>query len=58
MMWLARDKNGWLFMYQYEPIKGEEGWETTKGTYYPLPEEVYPEVQWTDNKAKQLIIKD
>ena len=56
-MWIARDKNNYLNAFEFEPIKGSDGWKTVKGSYYPVPSKMYKEVKWTDIKAKQLIIK-
>ena len=54
-MWLARDKDGDLFIYEKEPFKDEraEQW-TLVGRMSFLPANLFPEVQWSDKKPTKV----
>ena len=54
-MWLARDKNGELAMYENRPFKNElaEQW-ALGGDWMFLPENWFPEVQWSDDKPTKV----
>ena len=49
-VWVARDKDSDLAMYDNKPFKDEraEQW-TCGGQYVFLPENWFPEVKWSDN---------
>ena len=54
-MWLARDKDGYLYLYiGKKPIKGCRQWTLEKiGTadeMIPLSGDLFPEVQWSDEE--------
>jgi hypothetical protein len=58
--WVAKDKDGMTFLYSKKPKKGDEDWNSSVYTYYPineLPEGVNP--QWEDKEPieVELIIK-
>ena len=60
-MWVARDKDSTLAMYEKEPFKDKraEQW-TLGGQWVFLPEDWFPEVQWSDEeptKVKLIINK-
>ena len=54
-MWLARDKDGELIMYEREPLKDKlvEQW-TLGGWFGFLPENLFPEVQWSDEEPTKV----
>ena len=60
-MWLARDKNDTLALYESKPVKDEHTnqW-ILGGRWMPTPDNWFPEVQWTDEeptKVKLIIEK-
>lgn len=60
-IWLARDKDGGLIMYENKPFKDKraEQW-TLGGQWVFLPDDWFPEVQWSDEeptKVKLIINK-
>ena len=54
--WVARDKNGMLFMYLAKPIKFETAWMPASiGTkFIQLNEELFPKVKWEDEEPTEL----
>lgn len=60
-MWLARDRDGKLAMYENKPFKGElSGKWSLGGEWNFLPENWFPEVKWSDSeptKVKLEIVK-
>lgn len=68
-MWIARDKNGSLWLYDTKPIKGDVRWimaNTTGGCckiedddYFPIRiwKGVFLEVKWEDEEPRELILK-
>ena len=60
-MWLSRDKDSGIAMSEDKPFKNEraEQW-TCDGQYVFLPDNWFPEVQWSDEeptKVKLIIDK-
>ena len=54
-MWLARDKDGKLAMYENKPFKGERaGQWSLGGQWVFLLEDWFPEVQWSDNEPTKV----
>ena len=67
-MWIARDKNGELYVYKHKPIRDEE-----LGSFYAekisevfdrvwddldhLRDGFFPEVTW-ENSPKELVVKE
>jgi hypothetical protein len=48
-MYLARDKNNDLYLFDKLPIKGSECWwaeSGVDGTYLRLDKSLYPEITW------------
>lgn len=61
-MWIARDKNGLLYVYRYKPFKGEEVWiESPKDKKFDsgciIQNDCFPEVKWEDEEPRELILK-
>lgn len=55
-MWIARDKNGSLFMYEEKPRKHNNKWESTNGKIEGIFkfDYAFPEVKWEDEEPKEL----
>lgn len=48
-MYLARDKNNDLYLFNERPVRGSECWWAEKGvdgTYLRLDPALYPEISW------------
>ena len=52
--WLARDRSGWLFFYEYEPFKEGCGWMPDGGLVEPIDDDDYPQISWKDQKATKV----
>ena len=54
-MWLVRDKDGDLAMYEDKPFKDKhiEQW-AIGGQWALLPEDWFPEVQWSDEEPTKV----
>lgn len=53
--YVARDKDGKLFMYEKEPLKDKlTGQWTLGGTWGFIPKKLFPEVQWTDKESTKI----
>ncbi len=55
-VWVARDKNNKLYMFNKLPIRSEEIWEPPMGPdiyVFQIPKEWFPELTWAD-KPKQM----
>ena len=54
-MWLARDKDGELVIYENKPFKDEcaDIW-TCAGQYVYLPDNWFPEVKWEDKEPTKV----
>ncbi|MCM0084005.1 hypothetical protein L4X63_20700 [Geomonas sp. Red32] len=61
-MYLARDKNGDLYLFDKIPTKGNECWwaeSGVDGTYLKLDKKLYPQVTWeSDPLPVDLMITD
>ena len=55
-MWIARDKDGLLHLFEKKPIKTIYGWYSPE-LVSTLPSYVFPEVQWSDPEPRELILK-
>ena len=54
-IWLARDKDGKLAMYENKPFKGErEGQWSLGGEWVFLLADWFPEVQWSDDEPTKV----
>ena len=58
--WVARDKDGSLYMYTAKPKKRRDSWHAGGVGYVKLDDSLFPEVQWSDGEPKgiKLSIKD
>jgi hypothetical protein len=61
-MYLARDKNGDLYLFNERPHRGKECWWAeagVDGTYLRLDKSLYPEVTWeSDPLPVGLVVLD
>ena len=58
--WVARDKDGSLYMYTDKPKKKSEFWHAPKVGYVKLNDSLFPEVKWSNEeptKVKLIIEK-
>ena len=50
-MWLARDKDGTIFLHKEKPLKNKHtGLWTSDGAWGFIPKKLFPEVQWEDKE--------
>lgn len=61
-MWIARDQNGFLWIYKNKPIKKSRHglWvDIEDDDYSPICiwRDVFPEVRWKDEEPRELILK-
>lgn len=56
-MWIARDRDGGLYIYANEPTRSEYGFFYSEGDGEFLPNVFYPEVTW-ENSPKELVVKE
>lgn len=60
-MWVARDKDGALFLFTIRPYKVEyKGiWSCVDESdhYVEIPSGLFPETRWEDEEPKEVIIK-
>ena len=54
-MWIARDKDGCLYIYTSKPKRGKRYFEDTDGFYRSIQPGEYPEVTW-ENSPKELVV--
>ena len=52
--WVARDKDGSLYMYTAKPQKMSDSWYADKFGYVKLDDSLFPEVQWSDEEPKEI----
>ena len=52
--WVARDEDGMLFLYLSKPINFEGRWIPTDNKFTVMNEELFPEVQWTDEEPTEI----
>lgn len=56
-MWIARDKDGDLWLYEKKPLKQPEYWEYVSGDCQILDINLFPEVKWSDPEPRELVLK-
>ena len=61
-MYLARDKNGDLYLFSERPRRGSECWwaeSGVDGTYLKLDKSLHPELSWdSDPLPASLVVAD
>lgn len=55
-MWIARDKDGLIHLYEKKPIKTVYGWHSN-GWIISGPSYDFPEIKWKDEEPRELILK-
>lgn len=57
-MWIARDKDGSIFLYKSKPFKIEYTtvWKSTSHNFIQLNKNKYPEVKWEDDEPTEVEI--
>lgn len=55
-MWIARDKDNELRIFENKPTKGAEYWLSSwaNNVYGTLPDEYFPEVKWEDDEPTKV----
>lgn len=57
-VFVARDKDGDLYAYNYRPIRMEESWCcSSNGEFMNLDKDMYPEVNWDDERPTELVVR-
>lgn len=55
-LWIARDKSGLLFLYDYIPFEDEDGHWATYGNGYSIDDKLFPEVTF-ENSPQEIELK-
>ena len=53
--WVARDKDGKIYLYRYKPIKDKFVWYSP-GFHLALASASFPEVKWSDDEPTKVKI--
>lgn len=60
-MWIARDKNQMLYVFEEKPIKNErfENWTPLSDdeNFMDINPNLFPEVKWDDDQPRELVLK-
>lgn len=56
-MYVARDKDGTLWVYEKKPLKQPEHWKCVNGYCQILDINLFPEVKWSDSEPRKLVVK-
>ena len=53
--WVARDKNGMLYLYLAKPKKYKSKWyPNIRSDYFEIDRKLFPEVKWEDEEPTEL----
>ena len=52
--WVARDKDGMIYLYTAKPQKMSDSWYAQEVGYVKLDDSLFPEVQWSDEEPKEI----
>lgn len=55
-MWIARDKDESLWLFEEKPYKGRYVWYNGS-TNYRTNEKLFPEIRWEDEEPRELVLK-
>ena len=53
--WVARDKDGKIYLYRYKPIKDKFVWYSP-GFSFVLASASFPEIKWSDDEPTKVKI--
>ncbi|SDB77168.1 hypothetical protein SAMN05192581_101835 [Bacteroides ovatus] len=55
-MYIARDKDGDLYLYKKQPVKYSESWQLSKTSndWIKLDSSLFPEVTWEDEEPTEV----
>ena len=56
-MYVARDKDGDLYLYKKQPVKYSESWQLCSDNphdFYKLDSSLFPEVKWEDEEPTKV----
>lgn len=58
-MWIARDKNGELWLHKEKPVKFRGIWCSVGDVELvsPVDKSFFSEVQWSDPEPRELVLK-
>ena len=58
-MWIARDKNGELWLHKKKPIKTYDQWSSIGDIVLVSlsDKSIFPEIKWEDEEPRELILK-
>lgn len=56
--WIARDKNGGLFLYAEKPYRDALVWLSEHMECCEINKALFPEINWEDEPIKVKLIKD
>lgn len=57
-MWVARNKDGWLVLFNSKPIRGDEFWYTDSrdDDSMPIDSSLVPDLKWEDEPIEVEIV--
>ena len=55
-MWIARDRDGSLWLHTNKPNKNMTQW-AEGDDYFEISSELFPEVKWEDEEPIELVLK-
>lgn len=56
VMYVARDENGALFMFDNRPEKRSAKWLPSEGALFSIDDTLFPSVQWSDPEPTKVLI--
>ena len=55
-MWIARDKNGRLFLYYTKPKRRKDNWHEKGTPYLQMERTQFPDLKWEDNPIEVKLV--
>ena len=55
-MWIARDEDESLWLFEEKPYRYKNVW-CSNSTMYCINEKLFPKVKWEDEEPRELILK-
>lgn len=53
-MWVARDSDGIICLFDWKPKKCKKAWYSDKGQITILEDKMFPEVKWEDEEPTEV----